>query len=1182
MYKILKIKKISIGVLLIFLVFYGYYRKTRSLDILHRLTLFSQIGTVEQGNKITAAEGKEGFLVYGPYLPMQEGSFAINYKLLLANLNPAENPEKIVGCCDVNVVDNPQYNVRYDLKIKDFLQKNPHDVVLKFFIPQNMPKVEFRVFQNRGQNISVQSLCLSPTLRYVFTIAKRFIKPNFFYLIIGLPLLFLMFWGGHKFFHITLSWAVIIFLSIVAVQYVWLNITSSQNLLKGAYALSTQIGVRDQVKRQFTGQSAENGFLVYGPYMPLNEGAYKINYRLSFDNREGNRNQALGFCDINVVDSPQNNVRVELTRDIFEKRNPSEITLKFTIPKGTHRTEFRVFQYGGNVLTLKGLSLNSATFTDVISLNRHRFFQNMMYMCGALLLVSLYLKFILMSKDRKIRKQYLYSTLLSIVSGLILAWIWRYKGYTIRQFHEYYDMWQVFYAPVWLPLVFIFFNFLYLINEYCGFTNELEKYKKYDLYTLAVFPLIIIAALVYKNFNSHFVLGNFYLGILVIKSVIYFRFFWQNLKHRQKVEDDRNLKVLFFISIFTVYMLITPWVNAAFYTDGDETVYLLQAQSQILDGDMDIGNNVQQNDNLPYHPDVRWRTDWKGRLVSHISAYIFLPGYLLGGRFGAVVTMNLLAALLAINLFLLFRYLTGTPVMSAGITLLGMFTPPLGIYSLIVYPEMPAALFTLLAVRQLITADFAENPVRKYLFFLLPIVFLFILKERFAIIAVSISLLFLYRLRKNFRLFLPAVVSLLFLLILFVVFDKINNNFVTTGRIMRGINQYLGMMRNVPRGFHGSMGILFDQETGLFVNNPFYFFSFLGMLAMFLRAKKKELLQILAIVAPYFLLISYFDIWSPEGSPAPRYVVAIMPLMLVLSGYYFISEKSRLMKKIVLLAAGCGFFMFYVQILVPQYRVHSPNNVTGENEILSRLFAVGLPRLSYYLPSFRFISDTTYILTFFYLFLLLFLALGFYRRVCAIGGGVERSKYKFVPLLFIALLSLFYPLLDFKWQELPAAGCYSGGGEYQEDHVKLCGRGFFVLAKSSLKKGERIKIRLLARADYVKGIGWPVIEITKDGRMGKRKVGSIKVNNVGWDTYELSWTGDDRETAIFIFSHSNFEEGMNLYVKKIFFLQNEERPERAYLDSLLAKIEGKLGLKRFAGIRRSMAEEAGYVIDRKG
>jgi hypothetical protein len=162
MKKIFVILIIIFSLVLLFSVESKWYHKARHINILEKHLMHSAIGKVDPDGKIKAESAKEGYLAYGPYLSLKKGSYAVKYKLLLNNLNPADNPSKMAGYCDINIVGHPEKSFRLDLAAGDFQKKNPAEALLQFFVPKGLPQVEFRVYQYGGNNFSLLSLKLYP------------------------------------------------------------------------------------------------------------------------------------------------------------------------------------------------------------------------------------------------------------------------------------------------------------------------------------------------------------------------------------------------------------------------------------------------------------------------------------------------------------------------------------------------------------------------------------------------------------------------------------------------------------------------------------------------------------------------------------------------------------------------------------------------------------------------------------------------------------------------------------------------------------------------------------------------------------------------------------------------------------------------------------------------------------
>lgn len=154
------------GIIIFFILFYSienkWYRRYRRLNILEKYRMYSVIGIVAADGQIKTASTKSGYLAYGPYIPLKKGEYEVKYKLLLNTLKPADSPAKIVGYCDIDIEGHPDYFFHLDLATISFQKKNPKELTLRFTVPEGLPKVQFRVYQHGGNNLTLISLKLYP------------------------------------------------------------------------------------------------------------------------------------------------------------------------------------------------------------------------------------------------------------------------------------------------------------------------------------------------------------------------------------------------------------------------------------------------------------------------------------------------------------------------------------------------------------------------------------------------------------------------------------------------------------------------------------------------------------------------------------------------------------------------------------------------------------------------------------------------------------------------------------------------------------------------------------------------------------------------------------------------------------------------------------------------------------
>ncbi len=1021
--------------------------------------------------------------------------------------------------------------------------------------------------------------------KYTWAFFKPLLIETYLYLLVGAVVFAVLFYVAKKVLKVKIKWSISFIVLLLFTQYFWYKHSSTLDILAGKLPMSTQIGMIDQATHTIKGDG-KHGFLAYGPYLPLAKGNYKVTYKLQSNdlpqssnlrNQPSNlcnqlANRQVGFCDVNVLDHPENNTRIDLVQDTFKKQNPQDISLVYAVPEDNTKVEFRVFQYGGNALALNNLTVAPAGVREVLLKNKDQIFKGTIYIFGALLFIAIYWKSLTNVQENSTKKVIKITSGVAVISGLIMAFIWHWKGFSNYAFHSYYDMWRVFYAPAWLPLMFIFFNFLYLTNNHLGFNKEIEKYLKYDRYTLLVLPAFIITELMVKTINTHMLLGNFYLGTLVVKSIIYFIFLWQNLKEQQDIQPGKAVKWTIFLSVFTVYLLITPWVNAAFYTDGDETIYLLQTQSIIKDNDLDITSNIINIDNSSYHTDVSW-TSWKGKYVHAGLSLILMPGMLLGGRFGTTLIMNLLGSLLALNIFILSFRITQSSKSSYFSMLACTFLCPLGIYSMLLYTEIAGAVLVIYLMKKLLISS--ESNFKDLFWILLSSLVLIFIKERYASIAVLAIVIIIYKNRRNYKLILLILGFILAGLSILILYDRIFNNLARTIRL-------IGLMMLLPvqftQSFYGLAGQLLDQESGLLIYAPVYLVSFLGLISL-LRYNKRVFMVLVSMFVPYYVIVSSFGLWSSlGGSPAPRYIVAIIPILSIATGVYLTYNKKLWVKLVLLVAWLWSLGMYYILLLIPQIRVHSPNNITGRNEILDLLYALNiLPNLTVLFPSFQKPTDTTYFLTILFVIIFVILAISYVKQEkqpLEIFNSKKAIKLVIAAIIVVGFVLVLAKSTYYNWQKFDTVNCYSGGGIQLSNGTMLNGGGFFVLTKVALKKEEKTIIRVKAKAVF--NDGWPILNVATGTDNLHEIIGKVEINSNDWQEYQVEYIPKQGGLLPFWFEHANFIDRRDISLAQITFMGKRKSPLLGYLNYQIGKFDETIHLTEFATQRYEIAAALGY------
>src|SRR5262249_17476814 len=192
--------------------------------------------------------------------------------------------------------------------------------------------------------------------------------------------------------------------------------------------------------------------------------------------------------------------------------------------------------------------------------------------------------------------------------------------------------------------------------------------------------------------------GVVYVGAAVCKGAVLVFHAISNAPKEGQTKGGRAYVGLVF---FLIYSALTPWVVAEVFATGDEPHYLLEAHSLLYDHDLDLSNNYVNGDSSYYYPgtipDHHTVINSRGQeLPFHDVGLpaILLPGVALSGRFGAVREMNLLAALLALCIYVLAGRFAPSGSAATLTWALFAFASPLVVFSSQIYPEVPGALLS--------------------------------------------------------------------------------------------------------------------------------------------------------------------------------------------------------------------------------------------------------------------------------------------------------------------------------------------------------------------------------------------------------------------------------------------------------------------------------------------------------
>jgi hypothetical protein len=379
---------------------------------------------------------------------------------------------------------------------------------------------------------------------------------------------------------------------------------------------------------------------------------------------------------------------------------------------------------------------------------------------------------------------------------------------------------------------------------------------------------------------------------------------------------------------------------------GDEPFYVMTAISIIRDRDLNEANNYAQRDYDEFYPDDPLPGDWhgwpsfprdlpphpgssdrEGLYTKHglgLSFIIALP-YEAFGRTGAALVIMLAAALLAGQMFLLARESGAAANLATVLALALVIAMPIGPYAALIFPEIPAALLLLYAIRR---AAAPSNVWWQWLLAGLAIGYLPWLHQRFAPTAVVLTAFVLYRLVER-----PSWSAILASLTPIAVggLSLLAYNQWLYGIPLQPVEDHAGFNR-LNGTLNGGFGMLLDAQWGLWIVAPVLLLALAASPRWVQRAPRLALIA-LAAAAPYLLLVAAYKVWWGEWGPPARYLVPIVPLAAgpLASWLAQASLRTRALTG-ALWAAGMALTL--VGYADPQRFYHHPD---GVNKLVTRL-----------------------------------------------------------------------------------------------------------------------------------------------------------------------------------------------------------------------------------------------------
>jgi len=391
------------------------------------------------------------------------------------------------------------------------------------------------------------------------------------------------------------------------------------------------------------------------------------------------------------------------------------------------------------------------------------------------------------------------------------------------------------------------------------------------------------------------------------------KFFFESWQCVRRFLSSRWLvPVAVFLVPFCIYTLLASGlIFPAHPFTGDEPHYLLITQSILHDGDINLFNNYESRDYFRYYSGALDPHAYEGKkgagylFSKHLPglAVILMPAYALGeaagirdGRlfiFAVRLTICLFTAFLSGIFFLMVNDVVKRRRASFLAWLIFSFLSPVIFYSHLLYPEVLAALISLLIFRLMIYRKEASLPT--CLLSGIGAGALPWLGIKYAALSILIVAVVIFpRLKsprentgKIFTFVFPCTVSAGFILFyLWSLYGNFSPLSIYSGAFP---DARTGLSSFFPPGFSGivqsALGYLLDQRIGVFVFAPVYILCIAGA---FLATKHigKSMKPLLFLFVTYWIYCSLFPYWVGFCPPGRQLLCALWIPALLLAAVF--------------------------------------------------------------------------------------------------------------------------------------------------------------------------------------------------------------------------------------------------------------------------------------------------------
>jgi hypothetical protein len=304
---------------------------------------------------------------------------------------------------------------------------------------------------------------------------------------------------------------------------------------------------------------------------------------------------------------------------------------------------------------------------------------------------------------------------------------------------------------------------------------------------------------------------------------------------------------------------------------------------------------------------------------------MMIPGFSILGYKGAIGTFAVLSALLVANIFLLTADITGRRRLSFAVAAIVGCSAPFIFYFRYIYPEIPAALCLVYAVRILII----NRPSSVSLLLagsaaaIMPW-----FHAKFVLMSAILAGLFLWKHRRSIRsMAFYLIPHFPIALLLMVFFYQAYGSWMPNA-------QYGGAYDTVSSFFfRGAPGIFLDRDHGLLAFAPFFWLVLPGLPLLY-KQNRVYFFSTLILTVPSFVIFTSHWMWWGGPCPAARFLIPIIPLFIpaiALALMYISSTVFRLLAGASIIStlilsyysigylATLPFHQHYLRWLIPSY-----------------------------------------------------------------------------------------------------------------------------------------------------------------------------------------------------------------------------------------------------------------------